>query len=86
MSTAHQPEDTDNQAFALVREISLDSIREIDRVIDDLKKLRDKLENESNRIQADIAGYSSLNLSAVQLTKIVSDSVSHVKGTSDDPS
>jgi hypothetical protein len=82
-STIHQPEDTGKQASTLVRRISLESTREIDRLIDDLKKLRDKLENESNRIQTDIAGYSSLSQSAVQLTKIVSDSVTHVKGAGD---
>jgi hypothetical protein len=85
-STVRQPEGTSKQASTLVREISLASTREIDRLIGDLKDLRDKLENDSNRIQAEIIEHASLSESAVQLTKIVSDSVAHVKGMSDAPS
>ena len=77
-STVRQPEDTGKHASTLVRQISLASTREIDRLIGDLKHLRDKLENGGKRIQTDIIGYASLSQSAVQLTKIVSDSVTHV--------
>jgi len=85
-STVRQPEDSGKQASALVRLVSLASTREIDRLMDDLKNLREKLKNEGNRIQTDIVEYASLSESAVQLTKIVSDSVTHVKGMSDAPS
>ncbi|HXY02952.1 MAG TPA: hypothetical protein VEI49_05200 [Terriglobales bacterium] len=80
---AHQPEDTGKQASTLVRQVSRVSTREMDRLIDDLKNLRDKLESDGNRIQSDIVEYASLSQSALQLTKIVTDAVAHVKGISD---
>lgn len=85
-STVGKPEDTGKQASTLISQVSLASTREIDRLIHDLKTLRDKLENDSDRIQSDIVEYASLSQSAVQLTKIVTDSVAHVKRTSDAPS
>jgi len=77
-----QPEEVGKQASTLIRQISLASTREIDRLTDDLKDLRTKLENRSSRIQNDIIEYAELSQSAVQLTKIVSDSVAQVEGRS----
>ena len=70
---AHQLEDNSKQINALVSQLSLTSMREVDRLIDDLKKLREKLKEEGDRIQADIGEYASLSQSTVQLTKIVLD-------------
>jgi hypothetical protein len=73
-STAvHQLEDNSKQISALVSQLALTSTREIDRLIDDLKKLREKVKDEGNRIQADIVEYASLSQSTVELTKIVLD-------------
>jgi hypothetical protein len=69
----------------IVRQMSLVSTYEIDRLIRDLENLRGKLEKDSHRIQAEIVEYASLSESAGQLTKIVSDSVSQVKNGSGDP-
>jgi len=85
-SNVRQPEDTGKQASTIISQVSLASTREIDRLIDDLKTLRDKLEKDGDRIQTDIVEYASLSQSAVQLTKIVTDSVAHVKRTSGAPS
>ena len=54
-------------------------------MIDDLKKLSRGLEDDGNRVQRDIAAYSSLSQSVIQLTKIVSESMVHVKKVSDSP-
>jgi len=70
----------------MVRQISLASTSEIDRLIGDLKDLRDKLENDANRIETDIAEFASLNQSAAQLTKIISDSLTQVKKIPGTPS
>jgi hypothetical protein len=70
--------DIGDEVHTLVSQISVVSTREIDRLINDLTQLRDKLENDSNRIQADIVEYALLSQSAGQLTKVVSDSVAHV--------
>jgi hypothetical protein len=68
-STDRQPSDPSEQASTLVGLISREAARKIDKLIDDLTALRNKLENESNRIQTDIVQYASLSTSAVELTK-----------------
>ena len=85
-SAVRQPENGGEQASTLMRRLSLESTREVDRLIDDLKNLRGKLEDDGNRVQSAIVGYASLSQSVIQLTKIVSDSMTHVKRVSDAPS
>ena len=82
-SPAFPMEDTGEKASTLVLRVSAESTREIDRLIDGLKNLREKLRNDSSRLQRDIVEYASLSQSAIQLTKIVTDSLTHVKGMSD---
>jgi hypothetical protein len=72
-------EDLNEQAATTVQRVAFETTREIDRLMDDLHKLRSKLENDGNRIQRDIADYVTLSQSVVQLTKIVSDSMSNTK-------
>jgi len=84
--SARRPDDASEQTATLIRRFALESTREIDRLIDDLQKLRQKLELEGNRVERDIADYVSLSQSVVQLTQIVSDSMVHVKRFSDAPS
>jgi hypothetical protein len=78
-------ENIGEQACALIRQISLTSTREVERLIGDLKDLRDKLENHGGQLQADIVEYASLSESAVELTKIVSDSLAQVEKRSATP-
>ena len=88
--TIHRPdvagEQATNELSNLLREVSLHSTREVDRLIDDLKKLREKLETQGNRVHRDIVEYASLSQSVVQLTKIVSEGMTHVKRVPDAPS
>ena len=51
------------------------STGEIDHLIDELQTLREKLLDDSDRIQTDIAKHAALSEQVVQVTKIVSDSV-----------
>ena len=74
--------DKGEQASSLIGRVTLESTLEIDRLIDDLNKLRRKLEDEGNRLQRDLVDHSSFSQSVIQLTKIVSDSMVHVKGNS----
>jgi hypothetical protein len=69
----------------IVRQMSLASTSEIDRLIRDLEDLRGKLEMDRNRIETEIVEYASLSRSAAQLTKIVSDSLTQVEKGSDAP-
>jgi hypothetical protein len=88
-STARQADPVGEQATSelssLLRQVSLQSTREVDRLIEDLKLLREKLEAQGNRVQRDIVEYASLSQSVVQLTKIVSDGMNHVKRVPDAP-
>ena len=85
--TIHRPdvagEQATNELSNLLREVSLHSTREVDRLIDDLKRLREKLEMQGNRVHRDIVEYASLSQSVVQLTKIVSEGMTHVKRVPD---
>jgi hypothetical protein len=88
ISNAQHPDDMGTQSSALVLQISLASIEAIDSLIADLKDLRTKIENRRSRIQDDILEFAELSRSAVQVTKIVSDSVTQVqtRSGSNDPS
>ena len=84
--TFGRSDDKGAQASALIDRVTLESTLEIDRLIDDLNKLRRKLEDESNRLQRDLADHSSFGHSVIQLTQIVSDSMAHVKRNPSPPS
>ena len=61
---------------ALLRQVSSEApTREIEKLINQLQKLRTQLQNASNRIQRDIAEYAELSRQIMQLTDIISDSV-----------
>ena len=80
-----RPNDKGEQASHLIGRVTLDSTREIDQLIGDLSNLRRRLEDEGNRVQRDLADHSAFSQSVVQLTKIVSDSMAHVRGDSSPP-
>src|SRR5215469_6342524 len=84
-SATRRVDDTGDHASNFIGRIALESTREIDRLIDDLRRLRGKLEDEGNRVQRDVADYNSLSQSVIQLTQIVSDSMTHVRTFSDAP-
>jgi flagellar biosynthesis chaperone FliJ len=60
---------------ASFRRVSAASIREIEKLVAQLQRLRTQLENAGNRIQEDIAQYTELSQQTTQLTAIISDSV-----------
>jgi hypothetical protein len=84
-----QPGDISEQATddlsSLVHRVSGESTREIDYLIDGLKGLRKKLDDDGQRVQREIAEYSSLSQSVIQLTKIISEGMTHVKTVPDAP-
>jgi len=79
-------DDKGAQASTLINRVTLESTFEINRLIDDLSKLRRRLEDEGNRVQRDLADHSAFSQSVIQLTKIVSDSMVHVKADAIPPS
>jgi len=52
----------------LLQRVSVNSVQEIDRLIDELNMLRDQLQQENERVRREIVAYASLNLAAMQLT------------------
>jgi len=68
-----------NNLNALLRRVSGSSTREIDHLIGELRNLREKLQADGNRVQRDIVEYAALSQSVIQLTKIISEGVTHVK-------
>ena len=65
---------------ALLRQVSKNSIGEIDSLIVELKTLHKKLQTDGDRIQRDIAQHAELSQQVMQLTKIISDSVKKLPG------
>jgi hypothetical protein len=75
-----------NSLTNLLRRVSGNSAREIDNLISELQTLRDKLRADGSRVERDIVEYAALSQSVIQLTKIISDGVTHVKPVPDAPS
>ena len=62
-----------------MRRMSLTSTREIDRLIGELKVLRDKINTDGDRVERQLANYAEFNQSVIQLTNIISDGLTHLK-------
>ncbi|HEX5507405.1 MAG TPA: hypothetical protein VFX37_02775 [Pseudolabrys sp.] len=60
---------------ALIRRVSGSSLEEIDRVILELRTVRDMLRNEGERVTREVAGFASLNQAAVTSMKVIADSL-----------
>jgi len=71
-----------DRVTTFVRGATAHSAREIDALINDLEGLREKLMADSSRIEQDVAEFGALNQSVINLTKIISDSVSRAKAPS----
>ncbi len=69
-----------NNLNSLLRRVSGTSTREIDELIGELQALREKLQDDGNRVQHDIVEYAELSRSVIQLTKIISESVKKLPG------
>ncbi len=64
-----------DELAALLSRVSEAPTREIEKLINQLERLRTQLQNAGNRIQRDIAEYTELSQQTMQLTTIISDSV-----------
>jgi hypothetical protein len=74
-------EATPESLNSLLGKVSETSMHEIDSLIDELHTLRVRLQNDSDRIQRDIAKYAALSEQVMQMTKIVADSVHKLPDT-----
>ena len=74
--------ETDNDYSSFVSGISVRSVQEIDHLIEGLQGLREKLNNDGDRLHRQIAQCGAFSQSVVELTKIVSDGMASVNKSS----
>ena len=74
--------ETNNDYSSLVSGISVRSVQEIDHLIDGLQGLREKVNNDGDRLHRQITQYAAFGQSIVELTKIVSDGMASVNKSS----
>jgi hypothetical protein len=71
-----------NDFSGQVFQISGRSVQEIDHLIEGLRAVREKLDNDGNRLEREMTRYAEFSETVMQLTKIVSDGMTHVKRAS----
>ena len=70
---------------SLLQRVSVNSVQEIDRLIGDLRVLKQRLEHEGERIQREIGEYASMSQAAMQSTRVIAESLTHLRKNSDAP-
>ena len=74
-------EERNVELASMISQMSFQSIQEIDHLIGGLQGIRQKLDDDSDRIEREIGQYVSFSQSIVDLTKIVSDGMTAIKAT-----
>jgi len=72
----HEDRTADNLG-TLMERVSLNSVQEIDRLIEELEMLKVGLQHEADRVQRDIVEFASRSQSAMQSTRIIAESLTH---------
>ncbi len=75
---------TENLSDLLSR-VSENSTSQIDDLVGDFGRLREKLRTDGERIQREIEEYRTLSQQVMQLTKVISDSMEKVRASVDRP-
>jgi len=75
-----------NNIGTLLQRVAGSSVQEIDRLISELQRVRDLLQNEGARVQREIVEFATLSQAAMQSTKVISDSLTTWKRVPDAPS
>ena len=70
---------------ALLGRVSENSTSQIDDLVGDFGRLREKLRTDGERIQREIEEYSRLSQQVMQLTKTISEGVEKVRASADRP-
>jgi hypothetical protein len=64
---------------SLIQSVSANSVQEIDRLISYLRTLRERLHDEGERVRREIVEFATLSQAAMQSTKLIAESLSHLK-------
>ena len=75
---------TENLSELLGR-VSNNSTGEIDNLIGDFARLREKLQTDGQHIQREVEEYTALSQQVMQMTKTISESVEKVRASADRP-
>ena len=70
---------------SLLQRVSVNSVQEIDRLIGDLRGLKQRLEHEGERIQREIGEYASMSQAAMHSTRVIAESLTHLRKNADAP-
>ncbi len=81
-----KPESTDGETSdnlrSLLGRVSESSTREVDNLIDELQRVREKLRDDGERIQRDMEEYAALNQQVINLANIISESLRNLPNAS----
>jgi hypothetical protein len=91
VATLRRSPESDSEMVAsnlgtILQRVAGTSVHEIDRLISELKMLREMLQTEGARVQREIVEYATLTQAAMQSTKIIAESLTHWKKVPDAPS
>ena len=75
----HETKDAVSNFSSEALQISGLSIQEVDHLIEGLRGVRQKLNTDRDRLQREMANHAEFSETVLQLTKIVSESMAHVK-------
>jgi hypothetical protein len=67
----------DGNADRLREQMTVNAIKQIDRLLVELQAHRQRLLNEAARVQQDLVDYAALSQSTMQSTKIINESLTH---------
>ena len=73
------------QVNSLIQRVSLTSVKELDGLISELQGLRNFLNDESQRVQREIAGYAHLSDAALKSTRSIAESMVQWKPNHGEP-
>ncbi len=74
--------ETSDNLRSLLGRVSETSARQVDNLIDELQRVREKLRDDGNRIRRDIEEYAALSQQVTKLTQIISESLQHLPNAS----
>jgi hypothetical protein len=75
----HETKDPENDFSSEAFQISGRSIQEIDYLIEGLRGVRQKLTVDRDHLQLEMARHAEFSETVLQVTKIISESMAHVK-------
>jgi len=73
----HETTSASSGGNPFIQQILAPSLKEIDRAIAQLQKMRDFLQSEGQRIEREMAQYAQLGEAAMKSTKIIAENMAH---------